>query len=110
MIDSTYEQVVKAVHKLRPEQKAALLETLQKDPPIRITTRSQLLAELEALRAMGAFDQVESLRNRFASPALNYVTDEQLLSVIHESASEWEGTLDELADRAGAEDQPGIGF
>ena len=98
MIDMTYEQVVKAVHKLRPEQKAALVKTIEIEPVAGGITRAQLIAESEAMRALGAFDRVDSLRNRFASPTLAYVTDQQLLSTIHESSVEWETDLVELVD------------
>jgi len=53
-------------------------------------TRAQLIAELEALRAAGAFEHVTSLRNRYPASALKYVSDKQLLAAIHEIASEWE--------------------
>jgi hypothetical protein len=99
MIDMTYEQIVKAVHELRPEQKAALVQTIEMDSWLGgDVTRSQLIAESEALRAVGAFERVDSLRNRFASRALTYVTDHQLLSAIHEASVEWETDLEELAD------------
>ena len=59
-------------------------------------TREQLIAELEALQAAGAFEHVESLRNAYANPALAQLTDEQLLADIHEAATEWEQELDEF--------------
>ena len=103
MMDMTYEQVVKAVHKLRPEQKAALVKTIEIDPVVGGITRAQLIAESEALRVLGAFDRMESLRNRFASPTLAYVTDQQLLSAIHEFSVEWEADLVEIVDHANVE-------
>jgi hypothetical protein len=59
-------------------------------------TREDLIAELEALRAAGAFNNVESLRNKYANPALDALTDEQLSADIHEAATEWEKELDEF--------------
>ena len=96
MIDMSYEQVVKAVQKLRPEQKAALVKTVKLDPLLGGITRAQLLAETEALRAVGAFDRVDSLRNRFANSATAHLTDRQLLLAIHESSIEWETGLTEI--------------
>ncbi len=58
MIDMTFEQVVKAVRRFRPEQKAALIKTLQEEPIPSSPTRQELIAELDALRAAGAFDRV----------------------------------------------------
>jgi hypothetical protein len=102
MIEMTYEQVIKAVQMLRPEQKAALVKTIELESWAGTgVTRAQLLAESEALRALGAFDRPDSLRNRFANPSVAYVTDHQLLSVIHEAAVEWETDLAEIADFAG---------
>ncbi len=84
MIDMTFEQVVKAVRRFRPEQKAALIKTLQEEPVPSSPTRQELIAELDALRAAGAYDRVDSLRNQYASPALQQVSDRQLLAAIHE--------------------------
>jgi hypothetical protein len=56
-------------------------------------TRSQLIAELEDLRAAGVFERVRSLRNRYPAPALKSINDNQLLAAIHESADEWEADL-----------------
>ena len=36
---------------------------------------ARLIAELEALRAAGAFEHVTSLRNQFPAPSLKYVSD-----------------------------------
>lgn len=95
MIEMTFEQVVQAARRLRPEQQAALVKSLQVEPVSLNLTRRELLAELRALRSAGAFDRVTSLRNRFANPSLAYVSDEQLLAVIHEAAAEWEPDLEE---------------
>jgi hypothetical protein len=98
----TFEQVLKAALSLRPEQKAVLVKTLQVAP---ITpadpTRAQLIAEMEALRAAGAFEHVSSLRNQYPAPSLKAVSDERLLSAIHETSSEWEADLEDLPDHGG---------
>lgn len=98
MTDMTFEQVLNAALTLRPDQKRALVSALQAtatqtNNPI----REQLITELEALRESGAFNRVESLRNQYRAAALEYVSDQQLLSAIYESASEWENTLRENA-------------
>jgi hypothetical protein len=61
-----------------------------------LPTREELIAELEFLRAVGAFDDAESLRNKYANPAAPDWTDEQLSAAIHEAATEWEKELDEF--------------
>jgi hypothetical protein len=42
------------------------------------------------------FDDVESLRNKYANPALDALTDAQLSADIHEAATEWEKEPDEF--------------
>ena len=61
-------------------------------------TRQQLIAELDALRAAGAFDHVDSLRDQYPSPALNGVSDQQLRAAIHEAATDYKTDMLELAD------------
>jgi hypothetical protein len=93
--DLTFKELVEAVRKLPPAQKAALVQTLHV-PISNSPTREELIAEMEALRAAGAFDQVESLSNKYANPALDDLSDEELRATIHEAATEWENELDEL--------------
>jgi len=94
VIEMTFEQVLKAALSLRPEQKAVLVKTRQVTPSASADpTRAQLIAELEALRAAGAFKHVTSLRNPYPTPSLKTVNNKQLLAAIHETANEWEADL-----------------
>lgn len=96
MADITFEELMQAVQKLTPKQKALLAQSLR-TPPIDLTpTREELLAEFEALRKSGAFKRVESLRNKYANQAVDDLTDEQLSADIHETATEWEQELGEF--------------
>lgn len=96
MADITFDEIVQAARKLSPQQKSLLARSLEL-PPLDIgPTREDLIAELEMLRESGAFDNVESLRNKYANPALSDLTDEQLAADIHEAATEWEKELDEF--------------
>ena len=98
-MEMTLEQVLKAALTLRPEQKAALVNTLQATPSLSgAPTRAQLIAELNELRAAGAFEHVRSLRNQYPAPALKHISDAQLLAAIHETANEWQADIDELPD------------
>jgi phosphoribosylformylglycinamidine (FGAM) synthase-like amidotransferase family enzyme len=96
MADITFEEILQAVQKLSPEQKAVLAQSLDGPPLDMGPTREELIAELDALVAAGAFEHVDSLRNAYANPAVANLTDEQLMTDIHEAATEWEQELDEF--------------
>jgi hypothetical protein len=96
MADITFEEILQAVQKLSPQQKAVLAQSLELPPVDMEPTREELIAELDALVAAGAFEHVNSLRNKYANSALANMTDEQLLADIHEAATEWEQELDEF--------------
>ncbi|HXF62282.1 MAG TPA: hypothetical protein VNK95_11740 [Caldilineaceae bacterium] len=95
MVEFTFEELVAAVQKLPPEQQAALAYRLHQATSEHgeTLTREQALAELEALRATGAFDQVESLLGKYAGAD---VSREDLDAAIHEAATEWEDEFDEF--------------
>jgi hypothetical protein len=96
MADITFEEILQAAQKLNPQQKALLAQSLDIPPLDMGPTREDLIEELEMLRAAGAFDNVESLRNKYTNPALDVLTDDQLSADIHEAATEWEKELDEF--------------
>lgn len=94
------EQVVRLAEQLNASERAVLIQRLQATLlPSRSSrvTREMLLAELEQLRAAGAFDGVESLRNKYADPPLE-LSDEELCASIHELSQGWEQDLDDLFD------------
>jgi len=97
MSDVTFEQVLEMAEQLTPEEQARLVEQLQETLLDYGVTREQLWAELKALRAAGAFDNVESLYSKFANPAAD-VSEEELSSYLHKIGTEWEEEMDELAD------------
>lgn len=88
MADITFEDIIQAVPKLNPQQKALLVQTLEMLSLDSGPTREELIAELKLLHARGAFNNVESLRNKYANPVLDNLTDEQLLADIREAATE----------------------
>jgi hypothetical protein len=97
MVDLTFEEIVQAAQKLTPSQKAALVHTLNTHDEDNRLTREQAIAELEALRAAGAFDKVESLAGKYARPGID-VSAEDLNAYLHEIGTEWEQELDDLID------------
>lgn len=98
MVMLTFTELVKAAHQLAPEEKVALLRSLQADVPTEETrlTREQAIVELEALRAAGAFEHIDSMRGKYARPDLSGVTDEELNAYLREVGTEWEAELDDL--------------
>jgi len=95
MADITFDDIVHAVQNLTPEQKRILKQTLDASLADIEPTRENLLAEHARLRAAGAFDHVESLRNYYA-PTSSDLNDEQLSALIHDTVTEWEQELDEF--------------
>src|SRR5258708_7162739 len=96
MANITFEEIIRAAQQLSPEQKALLVQRLDAPPLDMGPTREALIAELEALRIAGAFEHLDSLRNKYAKPGLDNLTDGQLSADIHEAATEWEKELDEF--------------
>jgi hypothetical protein len=60
-------------------------------------TRDELIAELEAKRAAGQFDKVESLYGKFANPDVPDMSEEEFHAQLHAIATEWEQELDDFS-------------
>lgn len=96
----TFEQVYMLAEQLKEEEQAALAEKLLAKRPRKFTgqvTREMLLAEHERLKAAGAFENVESLRGKYANPAVD-VSEEELNEYLIQVGREWEEEIDELID------------
>ena len=93
----TLEELVAAVQELPDAQKAILVHHLQQPESgqEKSYTQEQAIAELEALRAIGAFDNVESLLGKYALSGVD-VSANELEITIRESATKWESELDEF--------------
>lgn len=99
MTKLSFEEIIAAARELPPAQKAALVQTLQAPEltsPSDSPTREELIAELSALRAAGAFDHVESLYGKYANSGME-VSAEELHTTIREAATAWESELDEFS-------------
>jgi len=59
-------------------------------------TREELITELENLRAVGAFDDIESLYGKYANPNAPAMTEDEFHADLHAIATEWEHELDDL--------------
>lgn len=96
----SFDQVLRAARQLTPQEQDEVIAHLRETPPSGRDAflRETLLAEFERRKAAGVFDKVVSLRNKYANPALDALTDEQLLADLHDLTSEWEKDLDEFDD------------
>jgi hypothetical protein len=93
-----YQQAVRLADQLDPAERLALahhlLTTLITQQTEQITL-DMIRAEHARRLAAGAFDQAESLRNKYANPGFD-LSDEELRAGIREFANEWEQELDEF--------------
>jgi hypothetical protein len=102
MAEITFEELVRVAQQLSPEQKMALVQTLEissadseyEEGP----TRFQLIAELVDLQLAGALNNATSMRNMYANPHVPSPSAEELDAYLREIGTEWEDELDELAD------------
>ena len=82
----TLEQVYKLAEQLPKDEQMDLAEKLRSKVPRKFTgqvTREMLLAEHARLKAVGAFDNVESLYGKYAVPNAD-ASNEDLLATIRE--------------------------
>jgi hypothetical protein len=89
--DLTFEEIVEAAQKLTDDQKALFVRRLE----FTHITREILIAEMDLLRATGAFNHVESLRNKYATEDFD-LSEEELDAILHDVSTEWEAELDEF--------------
>lgn len=96
----TLEQVYELAEQLTPEERELLVERIQATLPLPLdygVTSEELLAEMNALRIAGAFDNVESLYGKYVNPNID-ISEEELNAYLHEISTEWEQEMDELID------------
>lgn len=93
MADMTLDEVYRAAIRLSPEEQDALVARLQaaRGRSGKVT-RESILAEFKRRKAAGLFPS-ESLRNKYANPEVDTLTDEQLREEIHKVATEWKQDL-----------------
>src|SRR5574341_1456766 len=99
MADMSLDDIYRAAIQLSPDEQAQLIQRLQTSSQPAASeplTRAKALAELERRKAAGVFRNVEDLGNKYYHPRMDNLTDEQLLSDLHEIATEWESELDRL--------------
>jgi len=100
MADMSFEEVLEKAEQLTSEERLRLVKELQAKlpPPLDYgITREQLAAEMDELRASGAFEKAESLYGKFSNPKVD-VSDEEVNEYLHEIGTEWEEEMDELID------------
>ncbi len=99
-MDTTFDQVLQAAKQLTPEEQAALIAHLQSGSAASSAERGallrqQLLAEFEKRKAAGAFDNLESLKGKYARAGAPADADE-MESYLRGLSTEWEEDLDDL--------------
>jgi len=100
MSDVTFDEVLELAKQLEPAKRLRLALQLEKSIPEterNSAFREAMIAEHEQLRTTGAFDHVDSLFGKFASPTALWTTDE-LDAFLHNVGTEWESEMDELTD------------
>lgn len=94
----TYDQVIKLATQLTPQERMALARFLLASLPVTSdepVTLETIQAEHARRLSAGAFDHVESLRNKYAKPGFD-LSDEELRAGIREFANEWEQEMRSL--------------
>ena len=89
-----YEEVLELAKQLKPEEQAALIETLRARTTGRVT-REMLLAEFERRKAAGDTGNDTLYFGKYANPKVN-ISTEELEATLHEAATEWEKEIDEF--------------
>lgn len=95
----TFEQVYQLAEQLPLEEQLDLAEKLRAKVPRKFAgkvTREMLLVEHARLKSAGAFENVESLYGKYASP--DDVNQEDLLATIREIRDQWKEDFPELND------------
>ncbi len=95
MSKAILEQVLELVKQLTPAERLILERKLSEEMEEVDVTREILLAEHQRLKAMGGFENVQSLANAFANPEVD-VSDEELNEYLRQIGKEWEAELDDL--------------
>lgn len=101
MSTMSFDQILRAARQLTPQEQDELIAHLRSGNEPSPSERDELLrerivAEFERRKAAGAFENAAILRNKYANPALDALTNEQLLADLRDAASEWEKELNEL--------------
>lgn len=92
MVDITFDELLEVVETLNDAQKEILITKLTAPTSL---TREKVLAEFERRKALGLFENAESLFGKFGNPNVD-VSEEDLMNTLHDIATEWEQELDEF--------------
>src|SRR5574341_419409 len=101
MSDVSYDQVFRLAKQLGDADRRRLIGDLQRTLPpgeSPALTLDRILEEHRRRVESGAFDNLESLRGKFAKPGLT-VTPEELEAGLHEIANQWWEGFDGFFDK-----------
>lgn len=101
MSTMSFDQILHAAEQLTPQEQDALIAHLRARSEASSSARGALLrerigAEFTRRKAAGAFDNLESLKGKFARPGAPADADE-VESYLRSLSTEWEEDLDDLA-------------
>ncbi len=90
-----YDEILEQVDHLKPAEQKALMAHLQaKWKSSARVTRELIVAEMAQKRAAGAYENVESLRNKYANEDFENVTGEEIREYLTQLSREWEAKID----------------
>jgi hypothetical protein len=97
----SFDQILRAAKQLTPQEKDNLIAHLragEEDSPSEhgMLLREKLMAEFDRRKAAGAFDQLESLKGKFAR-AGTHPNAEDVESYLQSLNTAWEEDIDDLA-------------
>lgn len=97
MRDMSLDDIYRAARRLPLDEQEELIQRLQRARKDKgRETRDEIIAELQRRRAAGLFDNIQSLRNAYATEGQPNVTDEELRREIRENSTRWKQDIDEL--------------
>ncbi len=101
MSTKSFDQVLHAAEQLTPQEQDALIAHLRARSQVSPSERSarlreEIRAEFARRKAAGAFDNLESLKGKFARPGAPADADE-VESYLRSLSTDWEKDLDDLA-------------
>jgi hypothetical protein len=99
MSTMSFDQIVRAAQQLTPQERDELIARLrggsESSSERCALLRGEIVAEFERRKAAGAFNNLESLKGKFARPG-NHADADEMEAYLRGLSTEWEEDLDDL--------------